>query len=150
MGRWNVVKMKLKVRSCSWHPPWGLRDGPEGGILPWSHCLQRGGVWTPWCGTGSPGNLASAAAHHPFAPSGILYALAVCTTFLFVLYSFSLSLFFFSFLWPYLQHMEVPGLGTVAAGFDTAAVMQDLSLSCDLHHSSEQRRILNPLSEARD
>ena len=26
----------------------------------------------------------------------------------------------------------------------------DLSCTCDLHHSSRQRRILNPLSEARD
>ena len=26
----------------------------------------------------------------------------------------------------------------------------DLSHICDLHHSSQQRRILNPLSEARD
>ena len=28
--------------------------------------------------------------------------------------------------------------------------MQDLSHVCDLHHSSRQRQILNPLSEARD
>ena len=28
--------------------------------------------------------------------------------------------------------------------------MQDLSLICDLHHSSQQRQILNPMSEARD
>ena len=31
-----------------------------------------------------------------------------------------------------------------------AAAAQDLSLICDLHHSSRQCQILNPLSEARD
>ena len=51
--------------------------------------------------------------------------------------------------------MEVPGLGvelelqlpdyTTA----TATAMQDLSSLFDLHHSSQQRQILNPLSEAR-
>ena len=28
--------------------------------------------------------------------------------------------------------------------------MQDPNCVCDLHHSSQQRQILNPLSEARD
>ena len=32
----------------------------------------------------------------------------------------------------------------------TATAVQDLSPICDLHHSSRQRQILNPLSEARD
>ena len=32
--------------------------------------------------------------------------------------------------------------------YATATAMADPSL-CDLHHSSQQRRILNPLSEAR-
>ena len=31
-----------------------------------------------------------------------------------------------------------------------ATAMQDPSCVCDLHHGSRQRRILNPLSEARD
>ena len=30
------------------------------------------------------------------------------------------------------------------------ATLWDLSHVCDLHHSSQQRQILNPLSEARD
>ena len=33
---------------------------------------------------------------------------------------------------------------------DTATATSDLSLVCDLHHSSQQHHILNPLSEARD
>ena len=32
----------------------------------------------------------------------------------------------------------------------TATAMQDPSHICDLHHSSRQRQILNPPSEARD
>ena len=38
----------------------------------------------------------------------------------------------------------------VAAGVPTATATQDPSLVCNLHHSSGQRRILNPLSEVRD
>ena len=34
--------------------------------------------------------------------------------------------------------------------YTTATATQDLSCLCDLHHSSRQCRILNPLSEARD
>jgi len=32
----------------------------------------------------------------------------------------------------------------------TATTTSDRSCICDLHHSSQQHRILNPLSEARD
>ena len=34
--------------------------------------------------------------------------------------------------------------------YTTATATPDLSRFCDLHHSSRQRWILNPLSEARD
>ena len=34
--------------------------------------------------------------------------------------------------------------------YTTATAMQDPSHVCDLHHSSWQHRIFNPLSEARD
>eukprot|EP01106_Pelomyxa_sp_JSP_P012067 TRINITY_DN3260_c1_g2_i1.p1 TRINITY_DN3260_c1_g2~~TRINITY_DN3260_c1_g2_i1.p1 ORF type:complete len:103 (+),score=0.42 TRINITY_DN3260_c1_g2_i1:143-451(+) len=34
--------------------------------------------------------------------------------------------------------------------YATATAMWDLSHRCNLHHSSEQRQILNPLSEASD
>ena len=37
-----------------------------------------------------------------------------------------------------------------AAGLTTVTAMPDLSCVCDLHHSTWQGRILNPLSEARD
>jgi len=42
-------------------------------------------------------------------------------------------------------------IGAVAASlYTTATAMPDLSHICDLHHSSRQRQILNPLSKARD
>ena len=60
--------------------------------------------------------------------------------------------FFSSGLHPW--HMKVPSLGVkselepLATVTDTA--MWDLSHICGLHHSPPQRRILNPLTEARN
>ena len=54
----------------------------------------------------------------------------------------------------HLWHMEVPRLGAELEleppAYTIATVTWDLSRVCDLHHSSQQCRILNPLSEARD
>ena len=42
-------------------------------------------------------------------------------------------------------------IGAAAAGaYTTAIAMPDPGRVCDLHHNSQQRWILNPLSEARD
>ena len=61
---------------------------------------------------------------------------------------------FFFFLGPRPRHMEVPGPGVQLElqmlAYTTATAMPDLSQVCSLHHSLWQRRILNPLSEARD
>ena len=50
--------------------------------------------------------------------------------------------------------MEVPRLGVESGlqlpAYTTATARQDPSHVCDLHHSSSQCQILNPLSEARD
>ena len=50
--------------------------------------------------------------------------------------------------------MEVPGLGGESElhllAYTTATALPDPGRNCDLHHSSRQRWILNPLSEARD
>ena len=50
--------------------------------------------------------------------------------------------------------MEVPRLGVESQlqlpAYATAIATQDLSLVCDLHHSSQQCWILNPLCKARD
>ena len=59
-----------------------------------------------------------------------------------------------AFLGLYPWHMEVPRLGVETElqvqVYDTAIATQDLSHTCDLHHSSPQRRILNPLIKARN
>ena len=58
------------------------------------------------------------------------------------------------FLGLNLQHMEVPRLGVKLdpqpPACTTATATLDASLSCNLHHSSQQHRMLNPLREARD
>ena len=68
--------------------------------------------------------------------------------------SFSPFFFFFVFLGPHLQHMGVPRLGVKLElqppGYTTSIATQDLSYISDLHHSSQQCLILNPLNEARD
>ena len=54
----------------------------------------------------------------------------------------------------HLWHMEVPSLGVESElqllAYTTATDTPDLSRICNLHHSSWQCRIPNPLSEARD
>ena len=77
---------------------------------------------------------------------------------LFVYLFMYLFLFYFSlvfcFLGPHLWHMEVPRRGVKLElqlpAYTAATATQDLSLICNLHHSSLQHRILNPLSEAKD
>ena len=63
-------------------------------------------------------------------------------------------LFFFRFLGLHLWHMGVPRLGIQLElqlpAYTTATATSDLSHVCDLHHSTQQHRIPNPLSEARD
>ena len=68
---------------------------------------------------------------------------------------FFLSFSFFCFSGPDLQHMEeAPRIGAElelqSLASATATAMQDPSLICNVHHSSRQRRIPNPLSKARD
>ena len=54
----------------------------------------------------------------------------------------------------HVQHMEVPGLGVKSEmqlpAYTMATATWDLSCVCELHGSSQQHWILNPLSEARD
>ena len=58
------------------------------------------------------------------------------------------------FLGPHLWHMEVPRLRIKSElqllASATATAMLDLSHVCDLHHSSKQCGIPNPLIEGRD
>ena len=53
--------------------------------------------------------------------------------------------FFFAFLGLHPQHMEIPRLRVLLA-----TAMKDPGHICDLHHSSQQHQILNPLGEAMD
>ena len=73
--------------------------------------------------------------------------------FLFI-YLFIFSFLSFCLLGPHPKHMEVPRLGVESElqspAYGRATATWDLSCVCDLHHSSRQRQILNPLSEARD
>ena len=50
--------------------------------------------------------------------------------------------------------MKIPRLGVelelLLPAYTTATAMQDPSLVCDIHHSSQQRQILHQLSKARD
>ena len=71
---------------------------------------------------------------------------------------FCLSVFLFVclfvFLGLHLWHMEVTRLGVESElqllACATGTAMPDLSGVCNLHCSSQQHRILNPLSKARD
>ena len=60
--------------------------------------------------------------------------------------------FFFCLLGPLSWRTEVPRLGVKLElqlpAYAMATAMQDLSLDCNLHHSSWQHRIPNPLIEA--
>ena len=65
-----------------------------------------------------------------------------------------LFFFFFFFSGLHIRHMEVPRLGVELElqllGTATATAMQNLTYMYDLHHSSGNCRMLNPLREARD
>ena len=65
---------------------------------------------------------------------------------------FVCSFFLFSFLGPHLRHVEVSRgrIRAVPQAYARATATQDPSCIYDLHRSSRQHRILNPLSEARD
>ena len=67
--------------------------------------------------------------------------------------AFFLFLFLFLFLGPLLWCMDVPRLGVKSElqlpAYTTATVTWDPSRICNLHLSSQQPWILNPLSEAR-
>ena len=63
---------------------------------------------------------------------------------------FYLFFVFLSFIGLHLWHMEVPRLGSNRSCWAFTSAMWDLSQICNLHHSSRQCWILNPLSNAKD
>jgi len=86
------------------------------------------------------------------SPWRAVFCLFVC--FLFFCHFFFFFFLTFLFLGPLLRHMEVPRLGVESElqppAYTRATATQDPSHVCNLHHSSRQRQILNPLSKARD
>ena len=62
--------------------------------------------------------------------------------------------FVFVFLGPHPRHMELPRQGVESElqlpAYTTSTATPDPSRVCDLHHSSQQLRILHPLSKVRD
>ena len=74
----------------------------------------------------------------------------------FILFYFILFYFILSFcvLGPHPQHIEVPRPGVQSElqlpTYTTATATRDMKWLSQLHHSSQQCRILNPLSKARD
>ena len=79
---------------------------------------------------------------------------SIATILAFNIFIFLLKKIFFVFSGLYPQHMEVPWQGVKLElqllAYATATATPDLSRIYNLHHSSWQCRILNPLSEARD
>ena len=75
--------------------------------------------------------------------------LVVCLGFFLSFFPLCLSLFFF--LGPDPRHMEVPRLGfeSELQLLACTTAMPNSSHICNLHRSSQQRQILNPLNEAR-
>ena len=51
---------------------------------------------------------------------------------------------------PHAVSLAKGQIGATATGYTTATAMQDPVHVCNLHHSSRQHWILNPLSKARD
>ena len=84
--------------------------------------------------------------------SSLYFLILLKECFLFLSFPF----FSFCFLGPQMQHMEVPKPGVEseiqlpATATVTATAISGTSHICDLHHSSWQCWILNPLSEAWD
>lgn len=83
------------------------------------------------------------AAGHLYVSFGIMFIQVFCP-------------FFFGFWGPHLQHMEVPRLGVrtgaTAAGppHNHSNARSEMRCVWDLHHSSLQWQIINPLNETRD
>ena len=80
-----------------------------------------------------------------------IYPVFHCYCGYFNFYLFFIFLSFF-FLGPHPWYMEVPRLGVQTELFlpAYATAKPDPNHVCDQHHSSQQCRILNPLSEVRD
>ena len=99
-----------------------------------------------WCGS-SPHrgpSVTSSGKHFPARPGSLIHP--------FLCHRLKSPIPAVGFLGPHPRQVEVLRLGVEwelqLPAYTTATAMQDLSHICDLHHSSQRRQILNPLSEA--
>ena len=111
--------------------------------------LLLGGVWLLPCEPSGPCRATHKAAF-PLLLGGFFFS---CCSYLWQL--LELHLFpFFVFIRLRPRHMEIPGLGVNSEpqlpAYTAATALWDLSCVCNLHPSSWQYRIPDPLSEARD
>ena len=127
------------VSGRSWRQWAQLLRGPRRSVPPET---TRGALYPRGMPGGTPRPLCSCCSHTPWTFSFFLS---------FFLFFFFVFCYFFGQL---LRQMEVPRLGVESElyppAYARATAMQDLSRICNLHHSSRQHRILNPLSKARD
>ena len=105
----------------------------------------------------------------PLLPSSLATVLHVCESVSVFVYRFICAIlqspyvsdiwylcffFFFVFLGLHSRHMEGPRLGVESdlqpPAYTTATATPDSSHVCDLHHTSQQCWILNPLNKASD
>ena len=117
---------------------------PLAGSSPWICFCQRPEAQESLCQeAASVGKTASP----PKVPG-----LSVC---LFIyLFIYLLIYLFLLFFGPHLRHMEVPRLGVQfklqLLAYTIATAIRDPSCTCNLHHSSRQGQITDPLSKAKD
>ena len=92
--------------------------------------------------------------HQSLAEMFTMYSAWPCNILYKFIFIYLFTYLLISFLWPHLQHMEVPRLGVELElqllAYTTAIARPDLSHVCNLHHSLQQCWIPNPLSEVRD
>ena len=103
----------------------------------------------------SPGPQGAGVAEARLGPfSGCWCHWAALWVFFFFLFGFGVCVCVCVCLETHPLHMEVPRLGVKLElqppAYTTAPATRDPSCICNLHHSSQQRWILNPLREARD
>ena len=129
---------------------WGTVEDPAAQDRAEALLASLGWVWDPgWEGGGSGAGRAGESweeASCPVVDPGSCSCQKLC----FLAFMF----LFLSFLGPLPRHTEVPRLGVESElepqAYARATATLDASRVCDLHHSSGQCRILNPLSKARD
>ena len=116
-------------------------EGLNSSLKKYLSLLYSNGIWVGF-------QISAFFSHIPIR-TGHSYLIVPCT-----LECFFLFFFLSFFLGPHPWHIEIYRLGVKSelqlVASATATAIPDPSCVCDLHHSSQQNQILNPLSEPRD